>query len=136
MTDTPVDDRRSTPKNGGGNANSEWQVWMVRGIVGLFIMIAGWTANRVVTTLDKHSDALVHVQGAVDAISNVLPGINSELRDHEERLRQDRDVLVSHSSTLVSEAERILSLERTRQNDESRVLNNPSPILPPGRSGR
>lgn len=96
-----------------------WPVWAIRGVVAVLVAIAGWTANRVVNTLDSHSETLTHVQRSVESIhqtqENLSTTVLRELEDHETRLRQDREILTTHGSTIQNEANRILSLEQTRE---------------------
>lgn len=104
---------------------AEWSKYIFAAAVSISIALFGWLGNRAVGVLDRTESTVGELQGNLQSMRQYLElqtrqnmadlsGIRELLKDHEDRLRQDREVLVTHGTTIQNEASRILSLEQAQ----------------------
>ena len=97
---------------------AEWYKYIFAGLVTIFVGFFGFLGNRAFTTLDKTEAAVSYLRETVAVFKSAADGVQAELKDHEDRLRQDRELLVQHGARLQSEGERILNLEQSKSNQQ------------------
>lgn len=101
----------------------DWMTWGFRLSIMAAFATAGWIGNRVTSELDKYGPSILEMQIELKAFQRSinehitwrdreLAALNTTLKDHEDRLRQDREILVTHGTTIQNEASRLLSIEQ------------------------